>query len=59
VIVFALPDGGIDNVVTALASKGTTIITPVSHAPRGWSADIADPDGHLDVPVGGPVRSPK
>jgi glyoxylase I family protein len=39
-------DGVIDNVVTALASKGTTIITPVSHAPRGWSADIADPHGH-------------
>ena len=46
VVVFDLPDGGIDDVVSALAKKGVTIVTPVSHAPGGWSADVADPDGH-------------
>lgn len=44
-IVFTLPDGGIDDVVADLASKGVTIVTPVSEAPGGWSADILDPDG--------------
>ena len=47
VIVFELAEGGIDTAVAALAEKGTTIVTPVSHAPGGWSADIADPDGHV------------
>lgn len=46
IIVFDLTEGGIDDVVAELAEKGTTIVTPVSHAPGGWSADIADPDGH-------------
>lgn len=46
IIVFDLADGGIDDIVAELAEKGTTIVTPVSHAPGGWSADIADPDGH-------------
>jgi len=46
IIVFDLPEGGIDDVVSALAAKGTTIVTPVSHAPGGWSAEFADPDGH-------------
>lgn len=46
IIVFDLADGGIDDAVAALAEKGTTIVTPVSHAPGGWSAEIADPDGH-------------
>lgn len=46
VMVFDLAEGGIDDVVAALAEKGVTIVTPVSHAPGGWSADIADPDGH-------------
>jgi glyoxylase I family protein len=46
-IVYNLPEGGIDTVVEGLAKKGATIVTPVSHAPGGWSADLGDPDGHL------------
>jgi glyoxylase I family protein len=46
IIVFDLEEGGIDDVVAGLAAKGATIVTPVSHAPGGWSAEIADPDGH-------------
>lgn len=46
IIVFDLAEGGIDDVVSELAEKGVTIVTPVSHAPGGWSADVADPDGH-------------
>lgn len=46
IIVFGLPDGGIDDMVTALSEKGVTIVTPVSHAPGGWSAEFADPDNH-------------
>lgn len=44
-LVFELPDGGIDDVVAALVEKGVTIVTPVSEAPGGWSADFLDPDG--------------
>lgn len=47
IIVFDLAEGGIDTVVAALAEKGATIVTPVSHAPGGWSADFSDPDGHV------------
>ncbi len=47
IIVFDLAEGGIDTAVAALAEKGATIVTPVSHAPGGWSAEIADPDGHM------------
>jgi glyoxylase I family protein len=46
VIVYDLVDGGIDGIVDGLAKKGATIVTPVSHAPGGWSADMGDPDGH-------------
>lgn len=46
IIVFDLVDGGIDAIVAGLADKGATIVTPVSHAPGGWSAEFADPDGH-------------
>lgn len=46
IIVFEIAEGGIDDVVAGLAEKGATIVTPVSHAPGGWSAEIADPDGH-------------
>lgn len=46
IIVFDLPDGGIDDVVAGLSAKGATIVTPVSHAPGGWSSEFADPDGH-------------
>lgn len=44
-IVFTIPDGGIDDVVADLAANGVTIVTPVSEAPGGWSADFLDPDG--------------
>lgn len=47
IVVFDLSDGGIDTIVSALAEKGTTIVTPVSEAPGGWSAEFADPDGHV------------
>tara|TARA_R110001599_G_C12254744_1_gene659940 strand:+ start:3216 stop:3599 length:384 start_codon:yes stop_codon:yes gene_type:complete len=46
IVVFDLPEGGIDDMVNALSEKGVTIVTPVSHAPGGWSAEIADPDNH-------------
>jgi predicted enzyme related to lactoylglutathione lyase len=44
-LVFTVDDGGIDDVVAALAEQGVTIVTPVSEAPGGWSADFLDPDG--------------
>ena len=44
-LVFELPDGGIDDVVAGLVAQGVTIVTPVSEAPGGWSADFLDPDG--------------
>ncbi|MBX3221223.1 MAG: hypothetical protein KF795_11940, partial [Labilithrix sp.] len=42
-LVFGLEKGGIDNVVDAFAARGVTIVTPVSEAPGGWSADFRDP----------------
>lgn len=47
IVVFDVPEGGIDDIVAGLAEQGVTIVTPVSHAPGGWSADISDPDGHI------------
>ena len=47
IIVFDLPEGGIDGVIESLAAKGATIVTPVSEAPGGWSGEFADPDGHV------------
>ncbi|WP_338721406.1 VOC family protein [Devosia sp. XK-2] len=44
-IVFELEEGGIDDVVAGLALQGVNIVTPVSEAPGGWSADFLDPDG--------------
>lgn len=44
-IVFDVAEGGIDDIVAGLAAKGVTIVTPVSEAPGGWSADFLDPDG--------------
>jgi len=58
IIVFDLKDGGIDTLVAALAEKGATIVTPVSHAPGGWSAEIADPDGHT-VSMYQPADAPR
>ena len=31
----------------SLAASGVEIVTPVSEAPGGWSADFKDPDGHV------------
>lgn len=44
-LVFDIAEGGIDDIVAALVAKGVTIVTPVSEAPGGWSADFLDPDG--------------
>jgi len=47
IVVFDIPEGGIDEVISGLSDKGVTIVTPVSHAPGGWTADIEDSDGYL------------
>jgi len=44
-LIFELHDGGIDDIVAGLAAAGVTIVTPVSEAPGGRSADFLDPDG--------------
>ncbi|UYN98718.1 MAG: VOC family protein [Devosia sp.] len=44
-VIFEVDEGGIDDIVADLAAKGVTIVTPVSEAPGGWSADFLDPDG--------------
>jgi glyoxylase I family protein len=44
-LVFEIDEGGIDDIVAALVENGVTIVTPVSEAPGGWSADFLDPDG--------------
>jgi glyoxylase I family protein len=44
-LVFDVVEGGIDDIVADLVAKGVTIVTPVSEAPGGWSADFLDPDG--------------
>jgi glyoxylase I family protein len=44
--VFELSEGGIDAVVDGLVRAGATLVTPVSHAPGGWSSEVADPDGY-------------
>jgi len=45
-IVFGLDEGGIDTAVEALAERGVQLLTPVTEAPGGWSAEFKDPDGH-------------
>jgi len=47
IVVFTLADGGIDDLVEKLASKGVQIVLPVSEAPGGWTSDFLDPDGHM------------
>lgn len=44
-LIFTVEDGGIDDIVAGLVEQGVTIVTPVSEAPGGWSADFLDPDG--------------
>lgn len=46
-VVFGLARGGIDATVSALAAAGVEIVTPVSEAPGGWSAEFKDPAGHV------------
>lgn len=47
IVVFTLAEGGIDDVVEKLASRGVQIVLPVSEAPGGWTSDFLDPDGHM------------
>jgi glyoxylase I family protein len=46
-VVFGLAKGGIDTMVASLAAAGVEIVTPVSEAPGGWSAEFKDPEGHV------------
>lgn len=46
-VVFGLAKGGIDSMVASLAAAGVEMVTPVTEAPGGWSAEFKDPDGHL------------
>jgi len=46
-VVFGLSKGGIDGMVASLAAAAVEIVTPVSEAPGGWSAEFKDPDGHI------------
>jgi glyoxylase I family protein len=46
-ITFGLAEGGIETLVASLAAAGVEIVTPVSEAPGGWSAEFRDLDGHL------------
>jgi predicted enzyme related to lactoylglutathione lyase len=47
IVVFTLDEGGIDDVVEQLTARGAQIVTPVSEAPGGWTADFVDPDRHM------------
>ncbi|MDM8173749.1 MULTISPECIES: VOC family protein [Olivibacter] len=46
IVVFELEEGYIETVVENLAKEGVEVVTPVTEAPGGWSADFSDPDGH-------------
>lgn len=46
-VVFTLAKGGIDGMVGSLAEAGVEIVTPVTEAPGGWTADFKDPDDHI------------
>jgi len=39
--------GGIDAMIASLSAAGVEIVTPVSEAPGGWSAEFKDPEGHI------------
>lgn len=47
VITFGLAEGGIETLVASLARAGVEIVTPVSEAPGGWSAEFRDIDGQV------------
>ena len=57
-LIFELHDGGIDDIVAGLVASGVTIVTPVSEAPGGWSADFLDPDG-LGLGLWSPADKPR
>jgi glyoxylase I family protein len=46
-LVFGLAKGGIDSMVASLAAAGVELVTAVTEALGGWSAEFKDPDGHL------------
>ncbi|MEH6306309.1 VOC family protein [Olivibacter sp. CPCC 100613] len=46
IVVFELEEGYIESVMEKLAREGVEMVTPVTEAPGGWSADFSDPDGH-------------
>ena len=46
-VVFGLAKGGIDAMVASLAAAGVELVTAVTEAPGGWSAEFKDPDGHI------------
>ena len=45
-VTFTLAEGGIADVVEALANMGATIVAPVSDAPEGKGAAFLDPDNY-------------
>ena len=47
ILVFELVEGGIEEAVDQLVSHGSTIVTPISPAPGGVSADLTDPEGYV------------
>lgn len=47
ILVFELVDAGIEGVVDHLVTHGSTIVTPISPAPGGVTADLTDPDGYV------------
>ncbi len=47
VMVFDLAETSIETVVDHLVGHGAPIVTPISPAPGGRSADFTDPDGHV------------
>ena len=48
IVVFALPDGGIEDYVDRLIAMGVPFVVPVSPAPDGGlTADFTDPDQHV------------
>jgi predicted enzyme related to lactoylglutathione lyase len=46
-VVFGLAKGGIDAMVASLAAAGVELVTAVTEAPGGWSAEFKDPEGHV------------
>jgi len=47
ILVFDFAEPAIEEVVEELARQGAPIVTPLSPAPGGLSADFQDPEGHV------------